>query len=68
MPLFHDQLLNLATALGVGLLIGTERGWSARATEDAAEDMGAQTGGDAAGNEQNGHKTPPNGRMPENEG
>lgn len=27
----------------------------------------ARAGEDAAGNEQNGHKTPPNGRMPENE-
>lgn len=45
MPLFHDQLLNLATALGVGLLIGTERGWSARATEDARLIAGIRTFG-----------------------
>ena len=45
MPQFHDQLLNLATALGVGLLIGTERGWSARATEDARLIAGIRTFG-----------------------
>ncbi|MCY1275303.1 hypothetical protein D9M68_335200 [compost metagenome] len=31
MPAIQELLLNLATALAVGLLIGTERGWSARA-------------------------------------
>lgn len=35
MPITHDLLLNLAIALAIGLLIGTERGWNARDTDDA---------------------------------
>jgi uncharacterized membrane protein (DUF4010 family) len=34
MPATLEQLLNLATALAVGLLIGSERGWSARKSAD----------------------------------
>ncbi|MFZ3183403.1 MAG: MgtC/SapB family protein [Pseudomonas sp.] len=34
MPATLELLLNFATALAVGLLIGTERSWSARDTED----------------------------------
>lgn len=35
MPATFEQLLNLATALAVGLLIGSERGWSARNNADS---------------------------------
>jgi len=35
MPIALDALLNLAIALGIGLLIGAERGWSARIEVDA---------------------------------
>jgi uncharacterized membrane protein (DUF4010 family) len=34
MPATLEQLLSLATALAVGLLIGSERGWSARKSAD----------------------------------
>ncbi len=45
MPTTLDLLLNLATALGVGLLIGTERGWSHRATADTRLIAGIRTFG-----------------------
>jgi uncharacterized membrane protein (DUF4010 family) len=35
MPATFEQLLSLATALAVGLLIGSERGWSARQSDDS---------------------------------
>ncbi len=38
-----ESLLNLATALGIGLLIGTERGWRARGSDDAGQVAGIRT-------------------------
>ncbi|MGV8844127.1 MAG: MgtC/SapB family protein [Pseudomonas sp.] len=43
MPIALDALLNLAIALGIGLLIGAERGWSARAEEDSNQVAGIRT-------------------------
>lgn len=45
MPTTLELLLNLATALGVGLLIGTERGWSHRDTDDTRLIAGIRTFG-----------------------
>ena len=35
----YELSLNLATALGVGLLIGTERSWSGRGNTDGMEEL-----------------------------
>ena len=40
-----DVLLDLASALAIGLLIGTERGWSARASDDDRLAAGVRTYG-----------------------
>jgi len=45
MPNSLETLLNLTVALGVGLLIGTERGWSARNTDDSHLAAGIRTFG-----------------------
>lgn len=45
MPVTLELLISLATALAVGLLIGTERGWSARETEDTQLIGGIRTFG-----------------------
>ena len=42
---YTELLLDLATALAVGLLIGTERGWSARDTEESQLAAGIRTFG-----------------------
>lgn len=42
---YTDLLLDLATALAAGLLIGTERGWSARDTEESQLAAGIRTFG-----------------------
>ena len=42
---YAELLLDLATALAVGLLIGTERGWSARDTEESQLAAGIRTFG-----------------------
>lgn len=43
MVIVLESLLNLATALGIGLLIGTERGWRARGRKDADQVSGIRT-------------------------
>jgi uncharacterized membrane protein (DUF4010 family) len=43
MPIALDSLLNLAIALGIGLLIGAERGWSARDEVDSNQVAGIRT-------------------------
>lgn len=45
MPLTPDLLLDLCTALAIGLLIGAERGWSARSTRDERLTAGLRTYG-----------------------
>lgn len=45
MPATLELLLSFATALAVGLLIGTERGWSARETDDTRLIGGIRTFG-----------------------
>jgi hypothetical protein len=45
MPINYEVMLDLATALAVGLLIGTERGWSARDTDDTHLAAGIRTFG-----------------------
>ncbi|WKN20532.1 MgtC/SapB family protein [Azotobacter vinelandii] len=45
MPSNPELLLDLTIALGIGLLIGTERGWSARETDDARLVAGIRTFG-----------------------
>jgi len=45
MPPNLELLLDLAVALAVGLLIGTERGWSARDTDDSRLAAGIRTFG-----------------------
>ena len=45
MPITSELLLNLATALALGLLIGAERGWSAREIDDNRLVAGIRTFG-----------------------
>ncbi|WP_071872772.1 MgtC/SapB family protein [Atopomonas hussainii] len=45
MPNLLDMLINLALALGIGLLIGTERGWQARNEDDIRVSAGIRTFG-----------------------